>query len=39
MGDIAAVFGWVPAVMDDMDVAELMRWHAIALARFKAMNG
>lgn len=39
MGDIAAVFGWSPAVMDQMDVPELMSWHAIALARFKAMNG
>lgn len=39
MGDIAAVFHWGPDVMDGMDVPELMRWHALALERYKAMNG
>lgn len=39
MGDIAAVFGWDPDVMDRMDVPELMRWHTIAVDRYNAMNG
>lgn len=38
MADVATVFHWSPAAMDPMPVAELMRWHARALDRFKAMN-
>ncbi|MFK3888499.1 GpE family phage tail protein [Sphingomonas sp. NPDC079357] len=37
MADVATVFHWPPAAMDPMPLAELMRWHARALARFKAM--
>ena len=38
MADVATVFHWPPAAMDPMPVGELMRWHARALDRFKAMN-
>lgn len=33
MADLAAIFHWRPADMDQMDLDELMRWHALALAR------
>ncbi|MBB3346026.1 GpE family phage tail protein [Sphingomonas sp. BK069] len=36
MADLAAVFGWSPAMMDPMPPAELMRWHARAVARGSA---
>lgn len=38
MADVATVFHWSPAAMDPMPLPELMRWHARALDRFKAMN-
>lgn len=33
MADLAIVFHWSPAVMDQMSVAELMGWRARAAAR------
>lgn len=33
MANIAAVFGWSPAVMDPMPVEELMDWHQQAMDR------
>lgn len=33
MADLALVFGWAPAVMDPMPIAELMEWRARAAAR------
>ncbi|MBH9536919.1 GpE family phage tail protein [Novosphingopyxis sp. YJ-S2-01] len=39
MADIALVFHWPPAVMDALEVDELMQWHERALARFKLVHG
>ena len=33
MADLAFVFGWTPTDMHDLDVRELMDWHAKALRR------
>lgn len=33
MADLALVFHWSPAVMDQMSLAELMAWRARAAAR------
>ncbi|MCA7962424.1 MULTISPECIES: GpE family phage tail protein [Burkholderia] len=33
MADVAAVFGWTPAVMDQMTVSELMEWRERARVR------
>lgn len=33
MANIAAVFGWMPAAMDEMAIDELMGWHERAIAR------
>lgn len=33
MADIAAVFGWEPAAMDEMPVSELMDWRQRAAKR------
>lgn len=33
MADIACVFHWPPEAMAGMDLAELMRWHGLALER------
>lgn len=38
MADIAAVFHWPPEAMWEMEVAELMRWHALALERLNALR-
>ncbi len=38
MADVATVFHWSPDAMNPMPLPELMRWHARALDRFKAMN-
>lgn len=35
MADIAVVFHWSPAVMDGMEVAELMAWRERARLRVK----
>lgn len=39
MADLALIFHWQPAVMDAMDIAELMRWRALAVQRHNAMQG
>jgi hypothetical protein len=39
MADIAAIFGWRPAEMDEMALAELMDWRALAVERWRRMNG
>lgn len=39
MADVATIFGWSPAVMDDMSVPELMAWHTRAIDRAKAQKG
>lgn len=36
MADIAVVFHWPPSEMDVMSLEELMRWHELAVERFKA---
>ncbi len=33
MADLAVVFHWSPDVMDRMELADLMRWHARAIER------
>ncbi|WP_456386427.1 GpE family phage tail protein [Profundibacter sp.] len=33
MANIAVVFHWPPSEMNAMSVAELARWHELALAR------
>jgi hypothetical protein len=33
MGDIAFVFGWVPAVMDAMSLTEIVMWRDQAARR------
>ncbi|MDR5776678.1 MULTISPECIES: GpE family phage tail protein [unclassified Caballeronia] len=33
MADIAVVFGWTPAVMDDFGLVELMAWRERARQR------
>jgi len=33
MADIAAVFHWMPAAMDELDVDELMTWRERARVR------
>ena len=33
MADLAIVFHWPPAVMDQMSLHELMQWRALAIAR------
>jgi hypothetical protein len=33
MADLAVVFHWPPAAMNDMDVSELMQWHERARVR------
>lgn len=38
MADIALVFHWPPSAMDAMSLSELMRWHALALDRFKLLK-
>ncbi|QVN21717.1 GpE family phage tail protein [Burkholderia pyrrocinia] len=35
MADVAAVFGWTPAVMDAMTVSELMEWRERARMRYE----
>nr|WP_274389825.1 GpE family phage tail protein [Azospirillum doebereinerae] len=37
MADVAAVFHWSPAVMDDMEPSDLIRWHALARERAGAV--
>ncbi|MDR6144962.1 hypothetical protein QE363_000755 [Sphingomonas sp. SORGH_AS870] len=39
MADVATIFGWLPAAMDEMSVPELMRWHTRAIKRAKARRG
>lgn len=39
MADIAAVFHWPPAAMDEMPIEELMMWQRLAIARHKVMRG
>lgn len=39
IGDIAAIFHWPPSVFDTMDLAELVRWHGIAVDRWNRMHG
>jgi hypothetical protein len=39
MADIAVVFHWPPAVMDEMEIDELTEWHGLAVERAKAMLG
>jgi hypothetical protein len=39
MADIAAIFHWRPFEMDGMELAELMDWRALALQRWRRMNG
>lgn len=39
MADLAAVFHWPPSAFDGMSIPDLMRWHALAIDRLKAMNG
>jgi hypothetical protein len=38
MADIAFIFHWPPAAMDEMDPTELARWWHHARARWKAAN-
>lgn len=38
MADLAAVFQWRPADMDQMELEELMDWRALAIDRYKQMN-
>jgi hypothetical protein len=33
MADLAMVFHWSPAEMDDMDLADVIRWHTLARDR------
>jgi hypothetical protein len=33
MADLALVFGWAPAAMDPMSIAELMAWRTRAAKR------
>ena len=37
MADVAAVFGWGPAEMRDMEVDELLEWHRLAMERAEAL--
>ncbi|HYD66993.1 GpE family phage tail protein [Azospirillum sp.] len=39
MADIAAVFGWTPDVMDEMEPPELLRWHVLARERGAVAGG
>lgn len=39
MADIAAVFGWTPAVMDALDLDELLLWQRRAVDRHNRMHG
>ena len=39
MADIAAIFHWRAADMDAMALHELLDWQALALQRWRAMNG
>lgn len=38
MGDIAAIFHWGPEVLNSMSLEEIVKWHRIALDRWKLMN-
>jgi hypothetical protein len=38
MADIALVFNWTPAVMDEMSIEELMQWRERARVRYGADN-
>lgn len=37
MADVAYLLHWPPAVMDAMDVGELMHWRALAVQRHNDM--
>ena len=39
MADLAMVFHWAPAAMNEMEIDELARWRAKAVQRLKAMQG
>ncbi len=39
MADLSDCWSWTPATMEPMGVAELMRWHALAIERAKARAG
>jgi hypothetical protein len=39
MANVAAIFSWSPQVMGEMELPELLVWHAKAIDRHKAMNG
>jgi hypothetical protein len=39
MADIAAVFHWPPSVLEEMDIADLARWRALAVDRWNRMQG
>ncbi len=33
IANIAVIFHWPPSTYDDMDIAELTKWHQLALKR------
>ena len=37
MADVAAVLGWPPSAMRDMDVDELLEWRRLAMERAEAL--
>lgn len=38
MADVAAVFHWTPADMDQMPVTEILRWRDLAVERWNRMH-
>ena len=38
MADIAMIFHWPPAAMQDMDVGELLHWRNLAVQRHNAQH-
>lgn len=39
MADIAAVFHWPLSELEALDIADLARWHALAVDRWSKMKG
>ncbi|MBP2227538.1 GpE family phage tail protein [Azospirillum agricola] len=39
MADVAAVFHWPPSAMDEMEPADLLRWHGLARERGSMTGG
>jgi len=39
MADVAAVFHWAPSQLDEMEPADLLRWHALARERASVAGG